>query len=284
MNNHSSQFSKLFLNNATSYKLFELRKNLGSSPEHPFSKIEYYISSKLEEDHNWNFERDFKYFRNMKEAISSSFDQFQFEYSLLLRNRAKYLNEVVRNLITYLEIIEDTLLDGTVGSSPNESRQGLITLIKRVLKEIFIQHHLELNNSHHTVLSKWFHLKKPIRSFQWRHFPDNKQIWDLYKTYLVEPGFISPNSYQTFKSLFENKVLEDKITWWGSKSSLYLFIRLLLKHDLIRNTKRKHWIITSEYFLLKGETLTPEDFHNQKETQNKEHRKALEYFVSHLIQ
>jgi hypothetical protein len=90
--------------------------------------------------------------------------------------------------------------------------------------------------------------------------------------------------FSTFKSLFGARQLENKINWIDRKSSLYYFIKLLIEHKVIKNSRNKHWEITSEFFLLKGESLLPKDFLNQKETQNKKNRKYLESFVNSLSQ
>ncbi|MCO5725554.1 hypothetical protein [Robiginitalea marina] len=290
MSDNTDKFSNLFINNAAGHKRSELRKSQGMESEHPFQCLDKYLTSEHEGIIFKNFDEGFEVFMQAKQDLAASMDRFQFEISLLQDHRSKYLNAVVGILLKYIEDIESNLKDGFVGFFPNELKLCLLTLIKTTLKDIFIGYHLELSNSHHSTLSKWFFLKEPVRSFVWKHFPNNERLWKLYEEYLIKPGFVSSpsltykKSFQTFKGLFEGKVLEDKVNWIGSKSSLYYFIRLLKDKEVIRNPKNNHWIITSEYFLLKGETLTPEDFHNQKETQNKEQRKALEYFVSHLIQ
>src|SRR5690606_1320533 len=158
----------------------------------------------------------------------------------------------------------------------------LLNSIKDILKSIFISFHLELNNANREVLSKWFYLKNAIVSFKFRKFPEDKRFEILYERYLKGRFVSTLTSFNTFKNLFEARQLENKINWVDRKSSLYYFIKLLIEYEVVSNPKNKHWEITSEFFLLKGEPLLPRDFLNQKETQNKNSRKTLEFFVKAL--
>ena len=94
-NSNYGQFFCLFLNNHTGYRSSELLRSNVKVPEHPFYRIDIYLSSKMQRNNFWNFERNFNNFLYMQEVIGSSFDQFQFEYSLLMDGRSEYLNFVV---------------------------------------------------------------------------------------------------------------------------------------------------------------------------------------------
>ncbi|WP_421808752.1 hypothetical protein [Flagellimonas sp.] len=160
----------------------------------------------------------------------------------------------------------------------------LNTVTKDIIKDIFISHHLDLDNKHRQELSKWFYLKEPVVSFRFRHYPEEKRLKQLFKKYLKRDFISYHTPFETFKSLFEARPLVNKIDWVDQKSSLYYFIKLLRKHNVIANTKNKHWMVASEFFLLKGELLIPKDFLNQKETQDQKKRQQLENFVKALAQ
>ena len=142
-----------------------------------------------------------------------------------------------------------------------------------------------MNDKNRTTLSNWYYLKKPIKSFLLKKQIEPKRLKYLFDQHFVVNRLISSQTeFETFKTLFQAKHLENKINWTGEKSTLYYFIRHLVNSKLIKNPNNKHWSIASEFFLLKGELLTPKDFLNQKETKNIKKRKNIENFIEELKQ
>jgi hypothetical protein len=248
---------------------------------HPFYFLEEYLEKKYPDENLDKFEEGINFYNNLKGKQEHAFRRFEYEYCLVPQNKIIYLNEVVNILLD----IRNQISRSSQTNFYNDQYLSLLRIVLQdILKQIFVSFHLDLNSSNRTVLSKWFYLKESITSFYFTNYIDEKRLKDLYQEYLVRPRFISySDSFETFKCLFEGRRMENKINWIDQKSSLFLLIRLLRKHKIIRNTKNKHWLITSEFFLLKGETLIPADFLNQKETQNPDKRKNLIAFVNHLV-
>ncbi len=267
------------------YNPWAKEEDLKDRVEHPFVFIESYI-------HDFNgypsistFEKAQAIFNNIKEYQKAAYNCFELELNLLQENRIKYLNQIVSRLLVIQKDLRQIKRkkDLEKYSGINNLLLLLLGSIKDVLKSIFISYHLELNNANRETLSKWFYLKKAITSFRFNKHPEDKRLEILYRKYLTERKFVSSlTNFNTFKCLFEGKQLENKINWVDKKSSLYYFIKLLIEYDVVRNPKNKHWEITSEFFLLNGESLLPRDFLNQKETQNNTKRENLESFVKAL--
>lgn len=274
-----NSFSKLFEKNRDN---FYFHKPNGNSIEYPFSFIENYFSNNFESNDLIEFNNGLRHFKELKELQISSYTCFEYELSLLESHKTEYINEVVSKLIQIKQKIRNY---SHVNKYTKPYYTMLSTIGKNILENIFISYHLDLNSENRMYLSKWFYLKEPVISFRLIKYPEDKNFEIIYNEYLRSPinGFISyETSFSTFKSIFEGRTLVNKINWIDKKSSLYYFIKLLIKEKVIRSTKNKHWAIASEFFLLNGETLIPRDFLNQKETQDTEKRKRLQGFVSEL--
>ncbi len=275
-------FSQFYILN---YNPWAKELDLKDKVEHPFVFIESYIHDLNAHPSFNSFEKAQAIFNDIRNYQEAAYNCFELELNLLQENRIKYLNQIVSRL---LEIQKDLRqIKRKKDLKHYKSIESLILLllnsIKEILKSIFISYHLELSNANREALSKWFYLKKAIVSFRMNKYPEDKRFERLYQNYLKDNGFVSSLSdFATFKSLFEARQLENKINWIDRKSTLYYFIKLLIEHNVIKSPKNKHWEITSEFFLLKGEALLPRDFLNQKETQNKTRRKYLESFVRAL--
>lgn len=275
-------FSQFYIIN---YNPWTKESVLKGRVEHPFIFIESYIHDLNTYPLLNTFEKAQAIFNDIREYQKVAYNCFELELNLLQENRIKYLNQIVSRLLGIQKDLR--LIKRKKAIKQHKPINSLILLllnsIKDILKSIFISFHLELNNSNREALSKWFYLKKAITSFRFNKYPEDKRLERLYNKYLKDNGFVSPlTNFATFKSLFEAKQLENKINWIDRKSTLYYFIKLLIEYNVIESPKNKHWEITSEFFLLKGETLLPRDFLNQKETQNKKNRLILESFVKAL--
>lgn len=225
------------------------------------------------------YQDSFSLYKASKVELQESLNRFEFEYATVINNKTGYLNGTVKRLIVLLKNLGYKKSDNPFS---NQVLQIIESLIKEGLNSIFISHHLELTESNRAYLSKWYYLKEPIQSFKFVRHPEERRLEELYKKYLLGNFVAYQTPFSTFKSLFEKRRLVNKINWVGNKTSLFFFIKLLREHDIIKNTKNKHWSIVSEFFLLKGESLEPKDFTNQKEPKTKETREPLEKFVQSL--
>jgi len=270
--NQQNGFSKLYEKNMLSPNHIDIDEN---SIEHPFAFIEIYLEKDKSNYDLQLFEHWAFFLKQLKEEQNYSYYCFELELNLLYTNKNNYLNEMVLILINIKQTIK-------LKSIKNVYLRLLNVIVNDILKNIFISYHLDLNSKNRIKLTPWFHLKEPILSFRLIKYPEDKRLKRLMMRYLSLIFISKDTKFSTFKALFEGRYLENKINWMGNKSSLYYFIKLLISNKVIRNPKNKHWKIASEFFLLKGETLTPNDFLNQKETKHKRKRKELELFVKAL--
>lgn len=275
-------FSQFYLLNSKPF--IDKDESFYNKIEHPFVYFERFSEDKILTNISYSFENALNLFNKIKKYQNASYNCFELELSLLKENRIIYLNQVVSKLLIIQKDLRNLKRKENLNIKFLEnSFLILLNSLKDVLKSIFISYHLDLNYTNRELLSKWFYLKKAITLFQFSKYPEDKRFEKLYRKYLISNRFLSPlTEYTTFKALFESRYLENKINWLDRKSSLYYFIKLLIHHKVIKNPKNKHWEITSEFFLLKGESLLPRDFLNQKETQNKQSRLILETFVKSL--
>jgi len=272
-NTKDSNFSSLFLKHVP--KGYDLN-NGGEFLNYPFDFLDEQLKSKNGVGNLSKFHESFKLYTDLKVKQKEAFNRFEFEYSLVKENKTAYLNTTVKNLIGQLDLIKTSR---TPNFYQNQHLNLIQTIIKNILREIFVLYHLDLNKSNRSFLSKWYYLKEPILSFKFTKYPEDRRLEELFNKYLKGRFISTGTPFSTFKSLFENRELVNKVDWIDQKTSLYYFIKLLRNHNVIRNTKNKHWLIVSEFFLLNGEILIPKDFLNQKETQNTEKREVLEKFV-----
>lgn len=275
--NIQNRFSKLF--NFHNDKTHLLPSEIDSA-EHPFEALYEYFNANAELSYLKKFKDGLQLLTGGKKIKTYCYDCFEFELSMLSSNKNAYLNNIVDILLKLLQ---------KISTAHSKSRYDvpafriLSGLIKQVLQDIFITYQLDLNSKNRLALSAWFYIKPPVLSFLLIRYPEPKRFNHLFNKYLLANKFISTQTtFETFQALFQEKLLENKINWIGQKSSLYYFIQLLISSKLIKNPKNKHWLIASEFFLLKGEALTPRNFLNQKETQNQIKRKHLEAFVAKL--
>jgi hypothetical protein len=274
-------FSQFYLINSNPWTN---KENLENKIEHPFIYLEESNEFEGLVKGTSVFEKALLLSNKIKTYQKDAYNCFELELTLLQENRIKYLNQIVTKLLNIQkELRHNKRRDGLQFAIIENFILLLLSSIKNILESIFISYHLELNNKNRETLSKWFYLKKAITSFRFNKYPEDKRLENLYHKYFISSKFISPmSSFSTFKALFEGRQLENKINWIDRKSSLYYFIKLLIDYNIIKNPRNKHWEITSEFFLLKGESLLPRDFLNQKETQNKKSREKLESFARAL--
>lgn len=270
-----NKYSKLFLKHVPRSFTHDRKGN----QEHPFQFLE-----KLFDEQNFNiefrhFEEGFKFYNDLKQRAKHSLNWLVYEYNLI-KGSHEYLNKVVGILIKLYKKTNSINKESPNYATHRKGYYNIIqTIIKEILEAIFVSYHLDLNKTNRNYLSKWYYLSEPINSFKFTKHPEDKRLKELYEKYLKNSFMHHNTPFATFKALFENKNLVNKINWVDQKTTLYFFIKLLRQHKVIKNTKNKHWLIASEFFLLNGETLIPKDFLNQKEPQTKAKREKLEKFV-----
>lgn len=271
-----NKYSKLFLKYVPKY----YSNNGKSSAKHPFQFLEDLCNKEYKGEIDFiRFDEGFSFYNELKVKSEYAQKWFVFEYSLIKGNN-EYINKIVSSLIKLYRKLNSINKESSHYAINKKSYYNIIqTIIKEILVSIFISYHLDLNKTNREYLSKWYYLKESISSFKFIKNQEDKRLKELFEKYL-KYTFIDINTpFDTFKTLFEERNLVNKINWIDQKTTLYFFIKLLRQHKVIKNTKNKHWLITSEFFLLRGETLMPKDFLNQKEPQTKLKREKLEKFV-----
>lgn len=286
MNNYilPQEFSSVFFQ--TKPRNFKIISEIEHTLKHPFVFLEHYKSNPINDinlhgiriDQN-SFKNSISFFNQLKSEQFNAYKHFELELSLSDEYKRDYLNEVVSILLNFR-----TSVHLPSKRYNNASYYGILSnVVIDILKNIFITHHLLFNDKNRATLSPMFYLTEPIKSFQLKRHIEEKKFHRLF-TRLVQAEFIGfDTSFYTFKSVFEGRYLENKVNWVGNKSSLYYLIKLLIKEKAILNPKNKHWLITSQFFLLNGEPLNQGDFINQKETQQKSKRTIIEKFINSLI-
>ncbi len=271
-----NKYSKLFLKYVPRTFTHDRKGNLS----HPFQFLEDLCDKETIEIIEFrHFNEGFTFYNDLKKKGEHSLNWFIYEYSLIKGNN-EYVNKIVSSLIKLYKTVNSINKDSPYYAQHSKGYYNILqTIIKEILESIFVSYHLDLNKSNRNYLSKWYYLNEPINSFKFTHHPEDKRLKYLYDKYLKTSFIYYDTPFDTFKGLFENRPLVNKINWTDQKTTLYFFIKLLRQHKVIKNTKNKHWLITSEFFLLKGETLIPKDFLNQKEPQTKHKREKLEKFV-----
>jgi len=268
-----TEFSKLFqecTNSSGNYEgvshLFFYIKAVIGMNEAPFDRYNLMDSS--------------TYYNQLINETKNQYILFELELSLLHKNKGEYLNQIVISLFKDLKNLKENSI-----KTPHHE------LVKNQIFYVFgkicnSNKSASLNNLNRKRLSKWYYLKEPIKSFKLIKMLEEKwfeRYFMLRMQNLYSPNFISNDtSFTTFKALFEGKYLENKINWTDNKSSLYYFIQKLISSNLIDNPKNKHWQITSEFFLIKGESIRPKDLTNQKATTNLVKRQKIDTFINRL--
>lgn len=271
-----SKFSDLYWR----YRFINSSLRRTTTHKHPFQFLEDELKESDEEDYRYGFTGKFETLLSLKTIQREIYTAFELEYMHLESNKTKYLNKIVAQLFVLLGKLEKNTPSSTY--KEDYKFKVLKSITKDILKDIFITYHLSLNKVNRNKLSKWFYLKEPISSFQLITPIDDNKLERLYKKYLKNIFIALETEFYTFKLLFYGATLENKINWVEDKSSLYYFIKLLITKDVIKNPRNKHWEITAEFFLLKGENLNSGDLLNQKGTQNKEKQEYLNRFVGAL--
>lgn len=275
INNSQNSFSKLFIANNVAD---DFSYNSISPTEHPFIFISNYLNYKKIKLNT--FKQGLLIQEQLKLDINHSYNCFELELNILEENKLEYLNTIIDFLFEQLNSLKRI--------HNQEFQYRLMSnLIMTILTRICTSHyHIHLSSKNRKKLSKWFHLKEPITSFILKKLPEDKWFENRGMNKMIygfENKFISKNtSFSTFKALFEGKTLENKINWIDNKASLYYFIKLLISSKIIINPKNKHWAITSEFFLLNGESLKQKDLLNQKATTNLDKKHIINEFINRL--
>lgn len=86
------------------------------------------------------------------------------------------------------------------------------------------------------------------------------------KEALIDAKFISSNTkIENFRTVFENKPVEEPIMWIGDKGALKLFISKL-RDDCFSSEVTDIWKIAAKCFVYSGgKTINPEEFHSTHE-------------------
>ena len=156
---NQNKFSRLF--NSHNDKIKLLPSEVGAS-EHPFTALSEYFNADTERTFLKEFEKGLNLLINANEIEKHCYYCFEFELGMLSTNKNAYLNELVTILLQSLQEIK-TGHNKAYFDIPAFRFQS--NSIRKVLQNIFITYHLDLNDKNRTTLSNWYYLKKPIKSF-----------------------------------------------------------------------------------------------------------------------
>jgi hypothetical protein len=109
--------------------------------------------------------------------------------------------------------------------------------------------------------------RKELDSFLLRDsLRKNKELMANLKEALIDAKFISSNTkIENFRTVFENKPVEEPIMWIGDKGALKLFISKL-RDDCFSSEVTDIWKIAAKCFVYSGgKTINPEEFHSTHE-------------------
>jgi hypothetical protein len=270
--NKQKDFSKLYkqLNNYLIPKDLDISKN-------PFSFFKSFYLPKGIPLRKYGFDESLMYQNEILNSTKDAYNCFLLEFNFLEYNKEKYINVIIDFLYKEYEV------------SRNKDNPIVCYSIRNLFSKICNSEFNNLINSkNRNRLSKWYNLKEPIKSFTFKKryedkWLDNRIFYPMRETFSRE-GFLSMDtSFSSFKALFDEKYLENKINWTDNKSSLIYFIKSLIKEKVIESPKNKHWEIVSEFFLINGETILQEELLNQKETKNPQKRKLINSIISKLL-
>jgi hypothetical protein len=268
-NKKQVEFSRLYLDLISKNDHQEI-----DSVKNPFQYLTLYLSIYPTIIEVNDFNKSFKYQRDLIAASDYAFECFLLELNLLKIDKPVYLNSTINFLFNCYEqsLNNNVFITNTV-----------IQLFSKLCQPPIVNY---LNNSSNKILSRWFTLKEPIKSFRLKKIPEDKWFERRFAERFLSKFSIElidrNTSFTTFKALFEGKYLENKINWTGNKSSLCYFIKLLISENVIHNPKNKHWEIVSEFFLLNGEPIKQSELINQKVTTNQSKTVILDVLVSSL--
>jgi len=246
---------------------------------HPFVFLRDLLSPSYSDASNLaSFDSALLFYNELKTDVEYSYNCFELEFSFLLEKKGLYLNSIINY---HFDLLNEIKFD----QFPNQNRySGIIfNAIMGILIRISNSHYnVYINSTNRKKLSKWVIIKEPIFSFVMKKHAEDKWFKEISKKYLKDFIILNDNSFETFKLLFQGKHLDNKIKWKDNKSSLCYFIYLLINSKTLSPTKNKHWLITSEFFLLKGESIAAGELVNQKHTTDIIKREKLEKFVNAL--
>jgi len=268
-NKKQVEFSRLYLNLISKNNHQEV-----DAVKNPFQYLPLYLSNYPTIIEVNDFNKSLKYQRDLSAASDYAFECFQLEFNLLENDKSEYLNRNIDFLFKYYK------------QSINNNVFITNTIIQLFSKFCQPPHAKYLNSTNRKKLLKWFIVKEPITSFVFKVPREDKWFEQKIKHTLIigfGKNFISKEtSFSAIKALFQGKYLENKIDWIDNKSSLCYFIKSLVASNLIVNPKNKHWEITSEFFLLKGELIKQDELVNQKTTTDIRKRQNINRFFDDL--
>ena len=210
--------------------------------KHPFQFLENGLENHDKFEFGINgFVNKFQTLLSLKSIQNEIYTAFEFEYMFLESNKTKYLNKLVSKLFVIIK--EHEKKSSLIDNRENYKSKFLKSIAQDILKNIFVSYHLSLNKANRNRLSKSYYLKEPIPSFKLNSSMDYNRLERLFNKFLRKKFVAYETEFYTFRLLFENVTLENKINWIEDKSSLYYFIRLLILENVVKNPKNKHWEI-----------------------------------------
>lgn len=146
------------------------------------------------------------------------------------------------------------------------------------LKLIFNKFQNDLADENYSKIDKYIHVPKTkITSFKLsikaQDSPTEQnrylEIISKFKERLISEKFISKIDTSDFLIFIDNRKKSIvKINWISSLTLLYTFYKLLIKKDIILNSKNEHWKILSKCFTVKGNSIYAHELVGLKQSTN----------------
>ena len=255
--------------------------------EGPFSELENILYKHSNLHALKNYEQGILLFNSIEQKLKECLERFNFEGCSSI-NRHEYINNVLTYLISKYKSIQNYKIKATRKDTIFMKREvsAFLNIILNVYKKLFweIQRmfNFEINHDNRIFLNQNLQLDEPIRTFYLKNKVEKQHFSFLYYKYLHNKFISYSTDFETFKVLFENKIVTNKVNWIGTKGSLVFFIKQLIKKNLIVNPKNRHWKQVSESILIKDEPILPRELTNQPPPKEK-YQKILNQFINRLL-
>lgn len=254
---------------------------------HPFHFLKELFNSKdFESIHELPYNSALNIFQKLKAKEEEAIRKFEFEVQMLFYKKNLYIDEVTSQLIQIHNEFRFQL--NSVNPQDLNSLNSSVafsfghSISNNILQSIFTNHHYSLNSKNREFLQPKYSLQEEILSFKFNKKPEPKRFEVLFNEYLRGKYIDRQTSFETFTSLFDGQGVIEKINWINTKATLYYFITRLINSRLIEYPKNKHWLITAEFFTIKGKRLSRNDFKNHKPPKNSKEGHNILLFILEL--
>ncbi|MCT3728206.1 hypothetical protein HZQ82_14090 [Elizabethkingia anophelis] len=160
------------------------------------------------------------------------------------------------------------------------------------LKLIFNKFQNDLADENYSEIDKYIHVPKTkITSFKVSIKTPNSpteqnrylEIISKFKERLISEKFISKIDTSDFLIFIDNRKKSIvKINWISSLTLLYTFYKLLIKKEIILDSKNEHWKILSKCFTVKGNSIYAHELVGLKQSTNEKMANTLSQILDNF--